>query len=330
MARATSRSSAWCYARHRPPPPGAPGVVADWPAAPQLGTWPSVALFPGASFGLSNMTAYVDGGCDALGACFKQASGSGLWRGRQSVVPAGASLDVLLRPGFVECGMPIVANRTDPGKGEGVRGRERGERARCCRAPRTSNSLLLLPCPLVIGSALIWYRDSVVVCAEDPSTPRTPRALASLPFARRPIAGADAAREAARAPRRSPWWIVLIIVGVASVVASVVGALSARRRRARAARKRASLEEGRGAGASGGSPPSGTRTSTASPNGGGLGGGGAGASQTTSLPALDAALFESVTGGSQVRGWEGLWGGARLERQRLSTQTDALPPPLPL
>jgi len=43
----------------------------------------------------------------------------------QTLVAADDNVTMLLRPGYLDCGMPIVANRTDVGAGEGKKGRER-------------------------------------------------------------------------------------------------------------------------------------------------------------------------------------------------------------
>jgi hypothetical protein len=44
----------------------------------------------------------------------------------QTLVAADDNVTMLLRPGYLDCGMPIVANRTDVGAGEGKKGRESG------------------------------------------------------------------------------------------------------------------------------------------------------------------------------------------------------------
>ena len=104
----------------KPPPPDKPGSVAEWPAVPDLGLWPGISLAPGSEFGLSNVTMYVFGGCDAIGQCLRETPGrTGIARGAQTVVPAGKGVELLLRVGFVECGVPLIANRTEPGKGKG-------------------------------------------------------------------------------------------------------------------------------------------------------------------------------------------------------------------
>lgn len=103
----------------KPPPPDKPGLVAEWPAVPDLGLWPGISLAPGSEFGLSNVTMYVFGGCDAIGQCLREKPGrSGVVRGTQTVVPAGKGVKLLLRAGYVECGVPLVANRTAAGKGK--------------------------------------------------------------------------------------------------------------------------------------------------------------------------------------------------------------------
>lgn len=105
----------------KPPRADAPGSVPRWPAVPDLGLWPGVTLAPGAEFGLSNATMYVYGGCNAIGTCLKETqTRTGVSRGSQTVVPAGAGIELLLRAGAVECGVPIVQNRTAPGKGKGA------------------------------------------------------------------------------------------------------------------------------------------------------------------------------------------------------------------
>jgi len=112
-----------------PPRPDAPGAVADYPATPDVGLWPSISLAPGSEIGMSNVTLYVYGGCGAIGQCLKENGGAGVLRDAQTVVSAGAGVDLLLRAGRVECGEPVVANRTRPGAGHGERraGGERGE-----------------------------------------------------------------------------------------------------------------------------------------------------------------------------------------------------------
>ena len=50
----------------------------------------------------------------------------GVVRNAQTLVATDDNVTMLLRPGYLDCGMPIVANRTDVGAGKGKKGRERG------------------------------------------------------------------------------------------------------------------------------------------------------------------------------------------------------------
>ena len=81
-------------------------------------------------FGFVNSTIYVFGGCEAVSACLTaRAPGGGLRPGvvpnAQTLVAADNNVTMLLRPGYLDCGMPIVANRIDVGAGTGKREGER-------------------------------------------------------------------------------------------------------------------------------------------------------------------------------------------------------------
>ena len=192
-------------------PAGPAGGPPPFYATPQLGPWPSLAPEPDAELGFLNTTIYAVGGCGTISACLPTSGpGAGVPApGTQAAIAVGDGAQLLVRAGFADCLMPVLAGRPGSGSGSGSGSSGGGSK--------------------VAGQAHIYYLDSVTVCTEKDG------ATAAARVQRSGGSGGNDGSSGGQSPCSFPWWAGLVVGVLAAILLAgrVTGAVVAQQARKR-------------------------------------------------------------------------------------------------